>query len=116
MTSGNTCLIVASIRVNGGHPRQPPDKPFLNEAPTFCAAASLGQHGILPVLPSSILINRSPGTVAKQVKQNRVGAVKSRVQVKNPVTDRWVKIDTNTGRIIDHKKTPGPYKGVRKKH
>jgi glutamate dehydrogenase/leucine dehydrogenase len=54
--------------------------------------------------------------VAKQVKQNRVGAVKSRVQVKNPVTDRWVKVDTNTGRIIDHKKTPGPYKGVRKKY
>jgi hypothetical protein len=54
--------------------------------------------------------------VAKQAKENRVGAVKSRVQVKNPVTNRWVKIDTNTGRIIDHKKTPGPYKGVRKKH
>jgi hypothetical protein len=39
----------------------------------------------------------------------------SRVQVKNPVTDRWVKIDTTTGRIIDHKKSPGPYKNVKKK-
>jgi hypothetical protein len=48
-------------------------------------------------------------------KNHRVGAVKNRVQVKNPVTDRWVKMDTKTGRIVDHKKTPGEYKGVRKK-
>jgi len=41
--------------------------------------------------------------------------IKSRVQVKNPVTERWVKIDTTTGRIVDHKKTPGPYKGIKKK-
>lgn len=53
--------------------------------------------------------------MATQTEKGRVGQVKDRVQVKNPVTDRWVKIDTNTGRIIDHKKTPGPYKGVRKK-
>jgi hypothetical protein len=39
-------------------------------------------------------------------------AVKERVQIQNPVTGRWVKIDTATGRIIDEKKTPGPYKGV----
>ncbi|MBA4009364.1 MAG: hypothetical protein C0465_26825 [Ralstonia sp.] len=43
----------------------------------------------------------------------RRGAVKERVQAYNPVTERYVKIDTNTGRIIDHKKTPGPYKGVK---
>ncbi|WP_420454035.1 hypothetical protein [Rubrivirga sp.] len=45
----------------------------------------------------------------------RKGAVKNRVQVLNPVTKRWVKLDTKTGRIIDHKKTPGEYKGIRKK-
>ena len=44
----------------------------------------------------------------------RSGAVSSRVQVLNPRTGRWVKIDTNKGSIIAHKKTPGPYKGVRK--
>lgn len=53
--------------------------------------------------------------MAKQTSSGRTGQVKSRVQVKNPVTKRWVKIDTNSGRIVDHKKTPGPYKGVRKK-
>lgn len=42
----------------------------------------------------------------------QTGQVKSRVQVKNPVTKRWVKIDTYSGRILDHKKTPGPYKRI----
>lgn len=44
---------------------------------------------------------------------SRKGAVKDRVQALNPVTKRYVKIDTDTGRIIAHKKTAGPYKGVR---
>lgn len=48
-------------------------------------------------------------------KGSRSGAVKNRVQVKNPVTGRYVKIDTQTGRVVDHKKTAGPYKGIRKK-
>lgn len=44
---------------------------------------------------------------------SRKGAVKGRVQALNPVTKRYVKIDTSSGRIIDHKKTAGPYKGIR---
>jgi hypothetical protein len=44
-----------------------------------------------------------------------VGAIANRVQVKNPVTNKWVKIDTEKGRIIDQKSTPGPYKNVTKK-
>jgi hypothetical protein len=53
-------------------------------------------------------------TVAKNTDEGfRRGAVKDRVQALNPVTKRYVKIDTNSGRIIDHKKTAGPYKGVR---
>ncbi len=34
------------------------------------------------------------------------------VQVKNPVTQRYVKIDRTEGRILSHKKSEGPYKGV----
>lgn len=34
------------------------------------------------------------------------------VQVKNPRSDRYVKIDRSAGKIISHKKTSGPYKGV----
>ena len=34
-----------------------------------------------------------------------------RVQIKNPIINRWVKLDTRTGRILDTK-SPGPYKGV----
>jgi len=43
------------------------------------------------------------------------GPIRNRAQAKNPVTKKWVKIDTRTGRIVGHKKSEGPYKGVRKK-
>ena len=39
----------------------------------------------------------------------------TRVQVHNPVTKQWVKLDTKTGRIVDSKKSPGPYQNVPKK-
>jgi len=53
--------------------------------------------------------------MARRTSGGRKGAVAGRVQVKNPVTKRWVKVNTKTGRIVSAKKTPGPYKGVRKK-
>lgn len=34
------------------------------------------------------------------------------VQVKNPRTGHYVKIDRSAGKIIDQKKSDGPYKGV----
>ncbi len=36
------------------------------------------------------------------------------VQILNPVTNRWEKISRKTGRIVARKKTPGPYKRIRK--
>lgn len=36
------------------------------------------------------------------------------VQVYNPLTERWVKIDRETGKVVAHKKTPKPYKNVPK--
>jgi hypothetical protein len=56
--------------------------------------------------------------MARSVKTNaaRAGNRKSAsVQVKNPITERWVKLDTNTGRILDTKKSPGPYKNIPRK-
>ena len=44
------------------------------------------------------------------------GAAKDRVQLQNPVTGHWVKVDTSTGRIIDEKRTGGPYKGIARKN
>jgi hypothetical protein len=38
----------------------------------------------------------------------------NRAQVFNPRTKRWVKIDTEKGGIVAHKKSKGPYKGIRK--
>ena len=34
------------------------------------------------------------------------------VQVKNPKTGHYVKIDRSAGRILDQKKSDGPYKGI----
>lgn len=34
------------------------------------------------------------------------------VQIRNPWTDRFVKIDRLVGRVVSCKKTPGPYKNV----
>jgi hypothetical protein len=44
----------------------------------------------------------------------RKGAAKDRSQAFNPKTNKWVKRDTNTGRFIDQKSDPAPFKGVRK--
>jgi len=34
------------------------------------------------------------------------------VQVKNPKSGHYVKIDRSAGKIVSHKKSDGPYKGV----
>lgn len=36
------------------------------------------------------------------------------VQVYNPLTNRWVKIDRDIGKVVAHKQSPGPYKNVPK--
>ena len=55
-------------------------------------------------------------TMAKRDRTGKLkGSISKRVQALNPVTKKWVKIDTSTGRIVNHKKSSGPYKGVRKK-
>jgi len=54
--------------------------------------------------------------MAKRDRSGKLrGPISKRVQVLNPVTKRYVKIDTDRGRIIDHKKSPGPYKHIRKR-
>jgi len=54
--------------------------------------------------------------MAKRDKSGKLkGSISKRIQVLNPVTKRYVKIDTDRGRIIEHKKSPGPYKNIRKK-
>jgi hypothetical protein len=35
------------------------------------------------------------------------------VQLRNPKTDRYVKIDRAHGIVVSEKRSPGPYKGVR---
>ncbi|WP_406698703.1 hypothetical protein V5E97_07430 [Singulisphaera sp. Ch08] len=45
---------------------------------------------------------------------HRKGAVRKRSQVSNPLTERFTKRDTETGRFIAQKKDGEPFKGVRK--
>ncbi len=45
---------------------------------------------------------------------SRKGAVKERSQVFNPVNEKWVKRDTETGRFMNVKQDGTPFKGVKK--
>lgn len=45
---------------------------------------------------------------------HRDGKVKDRIQYENPKNGHYVKVDRDTGKIIDVKSTPGPYKGIEK--
>jgi hypothetical protein len=51
---------------------------------------------------------RSPGD------DRRVGAVKTRSQVKTPLTGNWTKRDAKSGKFMDQKEDGKPFKGVRK--
>ena len=52
----------------------------------------------------------------KEVGDNhRVGAVRKRSQIKNPLTGTWTKRDDETGKFMDVKEDSTPFKGVRKK-
>ena len=52
--------------------------------------------------------------MAKRTKKGLKGQIKNRVQVFNPRTKRWVKIDTTTGRIVAQKADSRPFKHIRK--
>ena len=49
-------------------------------------------------------------------KGYRRGAVDNRSQVYNPVTEQWIKRNSETGQFMDGKQDGEPFKGVRKEH
>lgn len=51
-------------------------------------------------------------TNGKPGDNRRHGAIKERVQVLNPKTQLYVKINTETHKFIDNKTTGGKFKGV----
>jgi hypothetical protein len=55
-------------------------------------------------------MSKSSTVISRKPRSGRNSS--DRVQVKNPIIDRWVKLDTRTGRIVETKKSPGPFKGV----
>jgi len=50
--------------------------------------------------------------VLGKVKPKAVKKKKELVQIKNPKTGKYVKIDKTKGLIISHKKTVGPFPGI----
>jgi hypothetical protein len=46
----------------------------------------------------------------------RRGEVSRRSQLPNPLTDGYTKRNTDTGRFVEGKEGPKPFKGVRKEH
>lgn len=44
----------------------------------------------------------------------RKGAVKTRSQIKNPITGYWTKRDDKSGKFFNVQADPKPFKGVRK--
>ncbi len=53
--------------------------------------------------------------INKPVGDNaRRGAVRDRSQTFNPRSGDWVKRDSDSGRFMDRKADPKPFKGVRK--
>ena len=47
-------------------------------------------------------------------KPHRIGAVRVRSQIQNPVSGRWTKRNAETGQFIEQKADCKPFKGVRK--
>ena len=55
-------------------------------------------------------------TNGKSDDNHRLGAVRSRSQTFNPVTECWVKRNSDNGRFMNVKQNGEPFKGVRKEH
>jgi hypothetical protein len=50
----------------------------------------------------------------KTAGARRIGAVKARSQVKNPLTGTWTKRDDKSGKFMDVKADPRPFRGIRR--
>jgi len=66
-----------------------------------------------------VIVFLSVGRLCRNVRPNietfrSINVAKKRdvVQVKNPKTNRYVKIDRGAGRIISSKKSKGPYSNI----
>jgi len=55
--------------------------------------------------------NRAPELLLKRTVAQLVNKP-DMVQVRNPMVDRWVKIDRSTGVLVSTKKSKGPYKKI----
>lgn len=69
--------------------------------------------GVRPIRPGKVPQPKETTPMAKNTGAgHRRGAVRNRSQVQTPTG--WVKRDTDTGRFLDRKTDPQPFKGVRR--
>ena len=115
-------LTKSSVRVMQSDSRQTPRKKLVETDSTTATGVSAVQpvksdasHGLSD--PSRVTYSRFGVIMATNKPTGdhaRKGAVKTRSQVLNPHTNRWVKRDATTGLFMDQKADPRPFKGVRK--
>lgn len=77
--------------------------------PQTNALAKFPQHAIFSATSRGVV---SVGTHHGPREETMAARKKDVVQVRNPRTGHYVKIDREAGVILDHKKTSGAYKGV----
>ena len=77
----------------------------LANAREFC-----GMHGASAELMGWL------ATCSKRVEEaaRQAKTIKVRLQIKNPITGTWTKRDDRSGRFLDVKADPKPFKGVRR--
>jgi predicted RNase H-like HicB family nuclease len=64
---------------------------------------------------ASAAVDKIGGTyTVRSGDDRRVGAVKARSQIKSPLTGTWTRRDDKSGKFMDVKTDPKPFKGVRK--
>ena len=57
-------------------------------------------------------MTKATGDGPRKITDAKITDAKS-VQIQNPITGTFVRLDTDTGRVVEQKKSPGPFKGVR---
>ena len=77
-----------------------------------CQADMSGWKPKLRMSDAGVWTSRTAGKGPAKKKPAARGKEPDVVQVKNPRSNRYIKIDRSAGKILSHKKSEGPYKDV----
>lgn len=80
----------------------------------FRSGQPIKQKEAVFLTPALFLLLVPAKTVLKASHLKKGDTIAEYVQVLNPKTNRYTKVNVITGEIVAHKTTPGPYKFYRK--